>query len=167
MCLQINTIKYNAKQEITNIYENFQIVWSQFCTDFLLFVYIRSTSNIYLFISIRIHCQRIQTNSFSVTFSYSQYLAQYSMNDPEGRKTTIRRYLVCLFLQNIFTLVYYFPVCQQSTQVRSRATWQLIPQYPGVSCIWTLKIKLIGSLLYHFLPFYQLSVDCIIKIFQS
>ncbi len=66
----------------------------QFSTDLLLFIYIRSTSNIYLFMGIRICCQQIQTNSYSVTFGYSQYLVQNLMNDPEGRKTTIRRYLV-------------------------------------------------------------------------
>jgi hypothetical protein len=33
-------------------------------------------------------------NSYSVTLDYSQYLVQHSMNDPEGKKTTIRRYLV-------------------------------------------------------------------------
>ncbi len=93
MCLQINTVKYNANREIMNIYENLQIVWSQFCTNKQLFVYIRSTSNINWFISIQICCQRIQTNSYLVTFSYTQYLVQHWMNDPEGKKTTIRRYL--------------------------------------------------------------------------
>jgi hypothetical protein len=34
----------------------------------LLFVPIRSTSNIYWFIGVRIRCQQIQTNSYSVTF---------------------------------------------------------------------------------------------------
>ncbi len=33
-------------------------------------------------------------NSYLVTFGYSQYLVQHSMNNPEGRKTTIRRYLM-------------------------------------------------------------------------
>ncbi len=47
MYLQINTSKYDADQEIMNIYENLQIVWSQFFTDMLLFVNILSTSNIY------------------------------------------------------------------------------------------------------------------------
>ncbi len=37
---QINTVKYDADWEIMNIYENLQIVWSQFFTDILLFVYI-------------------------------------------------------------------------------------------------------------------------------
>ncbi len=32
MYLQINTVKYNADQEIMNTYENLQIVWSQFFT---------------------------------------------------------------------------------------------------------------------------------------
>jgi hypothetical protein len=50
--LQINMVKYNADWEITIIYENVQIVWSHFFTDLLLFVYIRSTSNIYWFIGI-------------------------------------------------------------------------------------------------------------------
>ena len=34
------TVKYDADWEITNIYENLQIVWSQFIADMLLFVYI-------------------------------------------------------------------------------------------------------------------------------
>ncbi len=93
MCLQINTVKYNANWEIMNIYENLQIVWSQFCTNKQLFVYIWSTSNINWFISIQICCQWIQTNSYLVTFSYTQYLVQHSMSVPEGKKTTIRRYL--------------------------------------------------------------------------
>ncbi len=59
MYLQINTVKYNADREITNIYENLQIVRSQFFTDMLLFVYIQSTLNIYWFIGIQIRCQRI------------------------------------------------------------------------------------------------------------
>jgi hypothetical protein len=89
--LQINTVKYDADQEITNIYENLQIVLSQFFTDMLLFILIRATSN--WFIGIRICCQRIQTNSYLVTFDYSQYLVQHSMNDPEAKKKTIRHYL--------------------------------------------------------------------------
>jgi hypothetical protein len=51
-----------------NIYENLQIVRSHFFTDIVLFINIRSTSNIYWFISIRICCQRIQTNNYSFTF---------------------------------------------------------------------------------------------------
>ncbi len=86
MCLQINTVKYDANWEIMNIYENLQIVWSKFCTDKLLFVYIWSTSNIYWFIGIWICCQWIQTNSYSVTLGYTQYLVLQLMNDPEGKK---------------------------------------------------------------------------------
>ncbi len=52
MYLQINTAKYDADLEITNIYENSQILWSQFFTDMLLFVYIQSTSNIYIGLSV-------------------------------------------------------------------------------------------------------------------
>ena len=33
MYLQINTVKYDAEQEITNIYENSQIVWYKFFTE--------------------------------------------------------------------------------------------------------------------------------------
>ncbi len=69
MYLQINTVKYDADWEITNIYENLQIVLSQFFTNMLLFVYIRSTSNIYWFISILIRCQQIPKNSYSVTLT--------------------------------------------------------------------------------------------------
>ncbi len=81
-----------------NIYKNLQIVLSQFCTHLQLFIYIWSTLNIYLFISIRICCQQIRMNSYLVTFGYSQYLVQHSMNDPEGRKTTICHYLVLIYL---------------------------------------------------------------------
>jgi hypothetical protein len=70
MYLQINVVKYNADQEITNIYENLQIVQYQFFTDMLLFIYIQSTSNIYWFIGIQICCQEMQTNSYSVIFDY-------------------------------------------------------------------------------------------------
>ncbi len=38
MYLQINTVKYDADQEIMNIYENLQIVQSHFFTDMLLFI---------------------------------------------------------------------------------------------------------------------------------
>jgi hypothetical protein len=48
-----------------NTYENLQIVQSQFFTDKLIFVNIRSNSNIYWLIGIQI------TNSYSVTFDYS------------------------------------------------------------------------------------------------
>ncbi len=64
-------VKYDADQETKNIYENLQIVRSQFFTDMLLFVNIWSTLNIYWFIGIRICCQRIQMNNYSVTFNYS------------------------------------------------------------------------------------------------
>jgi hypothetical protein len=79
--LQINMVKYDGDWEITNICKNLQ-----FFTDMLLFIYIRSTSNIYWFIGIQNCCQWIQMNSYSVTFNYSQYLVQYSMNNPEGKK---------------------------------------------------------------------------------
>ncbi len=59
MYLQINTVKYDADREIMKIYKNLQLVRSQIFTDMLLFIYIRSTSNIYWFISIQIHCQWI------------------------------------------------------------------------------------------------------------
>jgi hypothetical protein len=49
--------KYDTDREITNIYENLQIVRTHFFTDMLLFVTIQSTSNIYWFIGIRICCQ--------------------------------------------------------------------------------------------------------------
>ncbi len=70
MYLQINMVKYDADRENTNINKNLQIVWSQFYTDMLLFIYIWSTLNTYWFISIQIHCQQIQTNTYSVTFNY-------------------------------------------------------------------------------------------------
>ncbi len=70
MYLQINTVKYDADQEITNIYENLQIVRSHFFTDMLLFVNIQSTLNIYWFFVIQIRCQQIQMNNYSFTFNY-------------------------------------------------------------------------------------------------
>jgi hypothetical protein len=48
--LQINTVKYDGDQEIMNIYEKLQIVPSQFFTNMLLFIYIRSTLNIGLLV---------------------------------------------------------------------------------------------------------------------
>ncbi len=45
-------VKYNADQEITNPYENLQIVQSQFFTDMLIFVYIQSSSKTFWFIGI-------------------------------------------------------------------------------------------------------------------
>jgi hypothetical protein len=92
--LQINTVKYDADQEILNIYENLQIVSSQFFTNMLLFIYIRSTLNIYWFIGIQIRCQQIQTNSYLVTFDYLQYLVQHSMNNPEGKKNNYSPLLI-------------------------------------------------------------------------
>jgi len=53
-----------------NTYENLQIVQSQIFTDKLIFIYIWSNSKIYLFISIQIHCQGMQTKSYLVTFDY-------------------------------------------------------------------------------------------------
>ncbi len=104
MYLQINMV--NADPVITNIYENLQIVWSQFFTYMLLFVYIRSTSNIYWFIGIQIRCQQIQMNSYSVTFDYLQYLVQHSMNNPEAKKNS---YLPLLRI--LFTNVWYGRGC--------------------------------------------------------
>ncbi len=102
-------VKYNADWEITNIYENLQIVWSQFFTNMLLFIYIRSTWNMYWFIGIQIHCERIQMNSYSVTFDYSQYLVQHLMNNPEGKKTTIHRYLDTIHFRRIHASSTYIP----------------------------------------------------------
>ena len=84
--LQINTVKYNADWEITNIYENLQIVWSQFVTDMLLFVYIQSTSNIYWFIGIQVCCQQIQTNSYLVTFDIRTSRSGIRWMNPKVKK---------------------------------------------------------------------------------
>ncbi len=43
--LYLMTLKYDANWEITNTYENLQIVWSQFFTDTLILIYIWSYSN--------------------------------------------------------------------------------------------------------------------------
>ncbi len=43
----MNNEKYYADREITNTYEKLIIVWSQFFTDKLIFIYIWSNSNIY------------------------------------------------------------------------------------------------------------------------
>ncbi len=45
--LQINMVKYDAEQEITITYETLWIVWSQFFTDMLIFIYIQSNLNIF------------------------------------------------------------------------------------------------------------------------
>jgi len=67
-----------------NTYKTLQIVRSQFLTDKLIFVNIRYNLNIYWFISIWIHCQQIQTDSYWVTFHFFQYSVSYSMSDNEG-----------------------------------------------------------------------------------
>ncbi len=61
------TNKYNPNWEITNTYENLQIVWSQFFTNKLIFTYIQSNLNIYWFIGIQICSQQIQTKSYSMS----------------------------------------------------------------------------------------------------
>jgi hypothetical protein len=63
-------VKYDANQEITNTYENLQIVQTQFFTDKIIFVYIWSNLNIYWFIGIQNCCQQIQMKSYLVTFDY-------------------------------------------------------------------------------------------------
>jgi hypothetical protein len=47
-----NMVKYNADQEITNTYENLQIVQNQFFTDMLIFIYIWSSLKTFWFIGI-------------------------------------------------------------------------------------------------------------------
>ncbi len=47
-------VKYDTDWEIMNTYENFQMVWSQFFTNKLIFIEIKCDSNIYWFIGIRI-----------------------------------------------------------------------------------------------------------------
>ncbi len=68
--LQIYLIKYDPNQEITNTYENLQIFQSQFFTEKLIFVYIRSNSNIYWFIGIQIHSNSLLTNKNEGLFAY-------------------------------------------------------------------------------------------------
>ncbi len=95
MCVHTHT--HNS-----NLCVNLSIYISVCFTNMLLFVYIRSTLNIYWFISIWIHCQRIQTNSYLVTFDYLWYSVRYSMNEPEGKKNTICCYLIsCLECHNV------------------------------------------------------------------
>ncbi len=77
-------VKYNANWEIMNTYKYLQIVQSQFFTNELIFIYIWSNSNVYWFIGILIHCQRIQKNSYSVTFNYLWYSVSYLMSDNAG-----------------------------------------------------------------------------------
>ncbi len=43
-----------------------------------------SNLNIYWFIGIQICCQRLPTNSYSVTFNYSYYSVGYLMSDNKG-----------------------------------------------------------------------------------
>jgi len=47
--LQINTVKYDADREITNIYKNLQTVWSLFFTDMLLFGLLRISIGLSVF----------------------------------------------------------------------------------------------------------------------
>ena len=86
MYFQTTKVKYNADREITNIYENLQIVQSHFFTDIVLFINIRSTSNIYWFIGIQIRCQQIQTNSYSVTFDIRTIRSGIRWTNPKVKK---------------------------------------------------------------------------------
>jgi hypothetical protein len=52
----MNMVKYDANWEITNTYENLQIVWSYIFTNKITFIYIQSNSNIYWFNGIQINC---------------------------------------------------------------------------------------------------------------
>ncbi len=72
MCLQINTVKYDANQEIMNTFKNLQIIQSQFLTDNLIFVYIRSDLNIYQ------HLDLMPTNTSEELFSYIQLFLIFS-----------------------------------------------------------------------------------------
>ncbi len=117
MYLQINTVKYDADREITNTYKNLQIVWSQFFTDMLLLVYIRSTLNIYCFISIQICFQQIQMNSYLVTFDYSQYSVQHSMNNPEDKNNNNYSPLLIWYVLFYCTILY-------ETCLASKASWE-------------------------------------------
>jgi len=47
-------VKYDADREITITNENLQIVWSQFFTDMVIFIYIWSNLIIFWFIGIQI-----------------------------------------------------------------------------------------------------------------
>jgi hypothetical protein len=47
-------VKYYVDWEIMLTYKNLQIVWSQYFTDLIIFVYIQSNSKIFWFISIQI-----------------------------------------------------------------------------------------------------------------
>ncbi len=60
----------------------------------LLFVPIRSTSNIYWFIGIHIRYQQIQTNSYSVIFDIHTIQSGIRWTNPKVNKITIRRYLL-------------------------------------------------------------------------
>ncbi len=80
MYLQINKVKYDADREIMNIYENLQIVRSQFFTNMLLFVYIQSASNIYWFIGIQIwvHPVLLPMNTNKELFGYFRLFIIFS-----------------------------------------------------------------------------------------
>jgi hypothetical protein len=64
-------VKYDNDREITNIYENLQIVQSQFYSDKLIFVYIWSNSNVYWFISIWIQLVQYMANRYLVLLKFS------------------------------------------------------------------------------------------------
>ena len=85
MYLQINMVKYNADREITNTYENLQIVWSQFFTDKLIFIYFQFNSNFYWFISIRIWLVRWMANRYSVLLKFLVYLNSHSVFKFKGK----------------------------------------------------------------------------------
>jgi hypothetical protein len=91
-------------QDYITLFFTFVIYKSQFFTDMPLFVYIWSTSNIYWFISIRICCQQIQTNSYLDTFDYLYYSVSYSMSD---NKDIFKLFAITYW--SAFTTLHFFP----------------------------------------------------------
>ncbi len=86
MYLQINTVKYDTDWEITNTYENLQIVWSQFFTDKLIFIYIRYNLNIYWFIGIGIRLVWYRANRYSVLLEFLENSNSHSILEFKGKK---------------------------------------------------------------------------------
>jgi hypothetical protein len=58
-------------------------------------------------------------NSYLVIFSYTQYLVKHSMNDPEGKNTTIRPYLLPSILILIVTKYSFFSLVNYSFNTRN------------------------------------------------
>ncbi len=68
-------------------------------------------------------------NSYSVTFGFTQYLVQHSMNNPEGKKTTFRHYLPLSYSNSPIGYILTIEICLNRSMIFMNRTQVL--RYSG------------------------------------